>query len=82
MYLGSITIDAQLFSTSARGLQPHRLKSFKLTRDPEFAKKLRDVVGLYLDPPDKVLVLWVDEESHIQALDHLSGVHLAQDPSS
>lgn len=53
----------------AHGLQPHRVKTFKLSRDPEFVKKLRDVVGLYLDPPDKALVLCVDEKSQVQALD-------------
>lgn len=53
----------------AHGLQPHRVKTFKLSRDPRFAEKLRDVVGLYLNPPDKALVLSVDEKSQIQALD-------------
>jgi transposase len=51
------------------GLQPHRTSTFKLSRDPEFVKKLRDVVGLYLNPPEKALVLCVDEKSQIQALD-------------
>jgi transposase len=51
------------------GLQPHRVETFKLSRDPQFVEKLRDVVGLYLDPPDKALVLSVDEKSQIQALD-------------
>src|SRR5216683_1198827 len=51
------------------GLQPHRVETFKLSRDPHFVEKLRDVVGLYLDPPDKALVLSVDEKSQIQALD-------------
>ena len=54
---------------SAHGLHPHRVKTFKLSRDPEFVKKLRDVVGLYLNPPAKALVLCVDEKSQIQALD-------------
>ena len=53
----------------AHGLKPHRVRTFKLSRDPEFVKKLRDVVGLYLNPPDKALVLCVDEKSQIQALD-------------
>ena len=53
----------------AHGLQPHRSETFKLSRDPDFVGKLRDVVGLYLDPPDKALVLCVDEKSQIQALD-------------
>jgi transposase len=51
------------------GLQPHRVETFKLSRDPNFVLKLRDVVGLYLDPPDRALVLSVDEKSQIQALD-------------
>ncbi len=51
------------------GLQPHRVETFKLSRDPHFVAKLRDVVGLYLDPPDRALVLSVDEKSQIQALD-------------
>ena len=50
-------------------LQPHRLESFKLSKDKNFVAKLRDVVGLYLSPPDKALVLSVDEKSQIQALD-------------
>jgi len=53
----------------AHGLQPHRVKNFKLSRDPHFVEKLTDVVGLYLNPPDKALVLCVDEKSQIQALD-------------
>ena len=54
---------------AAHGLQPHRVKRFKLSTDPAFAAKLRDVVGLYLDPPAHSLVLSVDEKSQIQALD-------------
>jgi transposase len=50
-------------------LQPHRTKTFKLSRDKQFVEKLCDVVGLYLNPPDKALVLCVDETSQIQALD-------------
>lgn len=53
----------------AVGLQPHRSRTFKVSRDPDFARKLLDVVGLYLDPPDHALVLCVDEKSQIQALD-------------
>ena len=53
----------------AHGLRPHRVKTFKLSRDPEFVSKLRDVVGLYLNPPEKAVVLSVDEKSQIQALD-------------
>jgi transposase len=53
----------------AHGLQPHRVKSFKLSRDKRFVEKLTDVVGLYLSPPDKAVVLCVDEKSQVQALD-------------
>src|SRR5271155_1123666 len=51
------------------GLQPHRSKSFKLSTDPFFVEKVRDIVGLYLNPPDQALVLCVDEKSQIQALE-------------
>jgi putative transposase len=51
------------------GVQPHRTKSFSLSTDPLFVDKVRDVVGLYLNPPDKALVLCVDEKSQIQALE-------------
>jgi transposase len=54
---------------AAHGLRPHRVRRFKLSTDPAFAAKLRDVVGLYLDPPAHSLVLSVDEKSQIQALD-------------
>jgi len=50
-------------------IKPHRTKGFKLSRDPNFLEKLTDVVGLYLNPPEKALVLCVDEKSQIQALD-------------
>lgn len=53
----------------AFGLQPHRLETFKLSTDPDFVAKVRDVVGLYMAPPDRALVLCVDEKSQIQALD-------------
>ena len=53
----------------AHGLQPHRVRRFKLSRDPQFVAKLRDVVGLYLDPPKRAVVFSVDEKSQIQALD-------------
>jgi transposase len=53
----------------AHGLQPHRMRQFKLSNDPHFAAKLRDVVGLYVDPPAHAIVLSVDEKSQIQALD-------------
>ena len=54
---------------SARGLKPHLVKTFKLSTDPQFEEKLIDVVGLYLNPPDKAVVLCMDEKSQIQALD-------------
>ena len=53
----------------AFGLQPHRSETFKLSSDPHFVDKVRDIVGLYLDPPQRALVLCVDEKSQIQALD-------------
>ncbi len=53
----------------AFSLQPHRQETFKLSRDPLFIDKVRDIVGLYLDPPDRALVLCVDEKSQIQALE-------------
>jgi transposase len=53
----------------AHGLQPHRTRTFKLSRDKRFVEKLTDVVGLYLHPPAKAIVLCVDEKSQIQALD-------------
>jgi hypothetical protein len=51
------------------GLQPHRVRSFKLSNDPTFAEKLKEVVGLYIDPPAHAVVLSLDEKSQIQALD-------------
>jgi transposase len=56
------------------GLQPHRSKSFKLSTDPFFVEKVCDVVGLYLNPPDKALVLCVDEKSQVQALERTQPV--------
>jgi transposase len=53
----------------AFALQPHRTDTFKLSKDPLFIEKVRDIVGLYLNPPDRALVLCVDEKSRIQALD-------------
>ncbi len=55
----------------AFGLQPHRTSTFKLSKDPQFIDKVRDIVGLYLDPPDRAIVLCVDEKSQVQALDRL-----------
>jgi transposase len=51
------------------GLQPHRVRTFKISNDPKFADKLKDVVGLYVDPPAHAVVLSIDEKSQIQALD-------------
>ena len=55
-------------------VQPHRVERFKLSNDPKFEEKVRDVVGLYLDPPDRALVLCVDEKSQIQALDRTAPI--------
>ncbi|MEV6337815.1 IS630 family transposase [Nocardia vinacea] len=55
-------------------LKPHRVDEFKISNDPQFIDKVRDVVGLYLDPPEKALVLCVDEKSQIQALDRSAPV--------
>src|SRR5215831_15868959 len=62
----------RLFQTF--GLQPHRTRSFKLSTDPLFIEKVRDIVGLYLNPPDHALVLCVDEKSQIQALNRTQPV--------
>lgn len=53
----------------ANGLKPHRVRSFKVSRDPQFVEKLEDIVGLYLSPPEHALVLCCDEKSQVQALD-------------
>jgi transposase len=53
----------------SHNIKPHRTRTFKLSRDPKFLEKLTDVVGLYLNPPDKAMVICVDEKSQIQALD-------------
>ena len=58
----------------AFGLKPHLVDTFKISNDPQFIDKVRDVVGLYLDPPEKALVLCVDEKSQIQALDRTAPV--------
>jgi len=52
----------------SHNLKPHLTRTFKLSRDPQFLEKLTDVVGLYLNPPDKAIVLCVDEKTQIQAL--------------
>jgi transposase len=64
-----ISVSAVQRLWRAHGLQPHRVRQFKLSRDPEFVPKLRDIVGLYVDPPAHAIVLSVDEKSQIQALD-------------
>ncbi|MGY2812006.1 hypothetical protein ACVIHF_008736 [Bradyrhizobium sp. USDA 4506] len=53
----------------AFGLQPHRIETFKLSTDPDFVAKVRDVVGLYVSPPQHAVVLCLDEKPQIQALD-------------
>jgi transposase len=58
----------------AFGLQPHRQENWKLSKDPQFIDKVRDVVGLYLDPPERAVVLCVDEKSQIQALDRTAPI--------
>jgi transposase len=58
----------------AHALQPHRVKTFKLSHDQRFVEKLTDVVGLYLHPPDRALVLCVDEKSQIQTLDRTAPI--------
>ena len=55
-------------------VQPHRVEKFKLSQDPQFEEKVRDIVGLYLHPPDRALVLCVDEKSQIQALDRTAPI--------
>ena len=62
----------------AFGLQPHRQETFKLSTDPLFIDKVRDIVGLYLVPPARAVVLCVDEKSQIQALDRMQ---MTQDTS-
>ena len=64
-----LTQTAVLRIWKAFGLQPHRQETWKLSKDPLFIDKVRDVVGLYLDPPERAVVLCVDEKSQIQALD-------------
>jgi len=64
-----ISVSAVQRIWRAHGLQPHRVRQFKLSNDPEFVSKLREVVGLYVDPPAHAIVLSIDEKSQIQALD-------------
>src|SRR5215208_7672110 len=64
-----LTQNAVLRIWHAFGLQPHRQEAFELSTDPQFVEKVHDVVGLYLNPPERAVVLCVDEKSQIQALD-------------
>ena len=63
-----IAVSTVFLILKRHGLKPHRVKSFKVSRDPEFEKKIRDVVGLHVDPPDHAVVISVDEKTQIQAL--------------
>lgn len=69
-----LTQSAVLRIWRAFGLQPHRQETWKLSKDPQFVAKVRDVVGLYLDPPERAVVLCVDEKSQIQALDRTAPI--------
>jgi transposase len=69
-----LTQSAVLRIWKAFGLQPHRTETWKLSRDPQFIDKVRDVVGLYLNPPERAVVLCVDEKSQIQALDRTAPI--------
>jgi transposase len=69
-----LTQSAVLRIWRAFGLQPHRQETWKLSRDPQFVDKVKDVVGLYLDPPERAVVLCVDEKSQIQALDRTAPI--------
>jgi hypothetical protein len=66
---GGLSVSSVQRIWRAHGLQPHRMRQFKLSNDPRFVDKLRDVVGLYVDPPAHAIILSVDEKSQIQALD-------------
>ena len=75
-WTGAAMAEAAVISVSSvqriwrsHGLQPHRVRQFKLSTDPQFAAKLHDIVGLYVDRPAHAIVLSVDEKSQIQALD-------------
>src|SRR3954470_16302952 len=69
-----LTQSAVLRIWQAFGLQPHRQQTWKLSKDPQFIDKVRDVVGLYLNPPERAVVLCVDEKSQIQALDRTAPI--------
>ncbi len=64
-----MTADSVMRIWHAFGLQPHRQETFKLSKDPQFVEKVHDICGLYLNPPERAVVLCVDEKSQIQALD-------------
>ena len=63
-----VTQNAIVRIWRAFGLQPHRVEGFKFSKDPQFVEKVRDIVGLYMNPPDRAIVLCVDEKSQVQAL--------------
>jgi transposase len=69
-----LTQSAVLRIWKAFGLQPHRQETWKLSKDPQFIDKVRDVVGIYLNPPERAVVLCVDEKSQIQALDRTAPI--------
>ncbi len=69
-----LTQNAVLRIWQAFGLQPHRQETFKLSKDPQFVDKVHDIVGLYLNPPERAVVLCVDEKSQIQALDRTAPI--------
>jgi transposase len=69
-----LTQSAVLRIWRAFGLQPHRTETWKLSKDPQFIDKVRDIVGLYLNPPERAVVLCVDEKSQIQALDRTAPI--------
>jgi transposase len=69
-----LTQSAVLRIWKAFGLQPHRQQTWKLSKDPQFIDKVRDVVGIYLNPPERAVVLCVDEKSQIQALDRTAPI--------
>jgi transposase len=67
--LAGVSVSSVQRIWRSHGLQPHRMRQFKLSKDPQFAAKVRNIVGLYVDPPAHAIVLSVDEKSQIQALD-------------
>ena len=69
-----LTQNAVLRIWQAFGLQPHRQQTWKLSKDPQFIEKIHDLVGLYLNPPERAVVLCVDEKSQIQALDRTAPI--------